>query len=259
MTKRALHLKTPTSSLLVDAERHPLRPPDTMATFGSTVIVAPHPDDESLGCGGVLALLADCGNPVHVIVMTDGSRSHPHSRSYPAARLAAVREWETLDALAALGLPAHITRFLRYPDCALPCIGTVAFNDAAAQLHNTLLALTPDTILVPWRRDPHCDHEATWRLLRAAAVCLPAPPRWLEYPIWAWPQAESALAPHTDDGHAWRLDIGPVLARKAQAIARHRSQTGGLIHDDPSGFVLKPAMLAYFTRPWELFIEPADD
>jgi len=246
------------ASLLVEPERHALLPPATVAALGATVVIVPHPDDESLGCGGLLALLADYDNPAHVIVTTDGSRSHPNSASYPAARLAEVREQETLDALSVLGLPASSVRFLRYPDCGLPAAGTVAFEKAATQLREMLGALTPATLLVPWRRDPHCDHEATWRLLREAVVGLPAAPRWLEYPIWAWTQAESEAAPQTDDGRAWRLDISPVLARKEQAIARHRSQMGALIHDDPGGFVLEPAILAHFARPWELFIEPAD-
>jgi len=253
-------VRTTTSpkSLLREPERHPLLPPEAGVTLGSTVVVAPHPDDESLSCGGLLALLADRGGPAHVIVMTDGSRSHCNSPSYPPARLAALREQEALDALAALGLSARAARFLRYPDCGLPAAGTLAFEEAALRLHEMLVALAPDTLLVPWRRDPHCDHEATWRLLREASVALESRPRWLEYPVWAWTQAESEVAPRTDEGRAWRLDIFPVLARKEQAIARHRSQTGALIHDDPGGFLLEPAMLAHFTRPWELFIEPAD-
>lgn len=242
----------------MEPERHALLPPETAVTLDCTVVVGPHPDDESLGCGGLLALLADYGNPAHVIVMTDGSRSHPDSPSYPAARLAALREQEVLDALAALGLPARAARFLRYPDGGLPAPGTLAFDETARQLHEMLVALATDTLLVPWRRDPHCDHEATWGLLREATVALESRPRWLEYPVWAWTQAESEVAPRTDEGHAWRLDIFPVLARKEQAIARHRSQTGALIHDDPGGFVLVPEMLAHFVRPWELFIEPAD-
>ncbi len=250
---------TPPASLLVEPERHTLLPPETTATFGSTVVVAPHPDDESLGCGGLLALLADYSNPAQVIVMNDGSRSHPNSPSYPTARLAALRERETLDALAALGLSARAARFLRYPECELRAAGTLAFEEAALRLREMLVALAPDTLLVPWRRDPHCDHEATWRLLREAIVDLESRPHWLEYPVWAWTQAESEVAPQNDEGHAWRLDISPVLARKqAAAIARHRSQTGALIQDDPGGFLLEPAMLSHFTRPWELFIEPAD-
>jgi len=248
----------PPNSLLMEPERHALLPPETALTLGATVVIAPHPDDESLGCGGLLALLAHFGSSAQVIVMTDGTRSHPNSPSYPAARMVALREQETLDALAALGLPSSGARFLRYPDCGLPALGTMAFEEAIRGLRETLVALKPATLVVPWRRDPHCDHEATWRLLRAAVSGLPSPPRWLEYPVWAWTQAETELAPQPDDGRAWRLDISSMLARKKLAIARHRSQTGALIHDDPDGFVLTAAMLAHFARPWELFIEPAD-
>lgn len=242
-------------SVLSEPARHPLLPPEAASTLGSVVVVAPHPDDESLGCGGLLALLADAGQRAHVLVMTDGSRSHPHSRSHPAARLAAVREEETRDALAVLGLPASAAHFLRFGDCALPAEGTPAFHEAAAQLREMLAALAPGTLLAPWRRDPHCDHAATWRLLRAAVA---QRPRWLEYPVWAWAHAEGEAAPRADECHAWRLDISPVLARKQQAIARHRSQRGAVIHDDPGGFVLEPAMLAHFGRPWELYLEPHD-
>ncbi len=245
-------------SLLVDPERHAFLSPATAGALASTVVVAPHPDDESLGCGGLLALLAAAGHPAHVIVMTDGSRSHAHSPSFPAARLAALREEETIEAVAALGLPAHAVQFLRHPDCGLPAAGTPAFDEAVAQVRQALVALAPATLLVPWRRDPHCDHAATWRIVRQAVAERPAPLRWLEYPVWAWQQPGSESAPRPEDGRAWRLDITPVVARKARAIARHRSQRGVLIRDDPGGFVLQPEMLAHFARPWELFIEPAD-
>ncbi len=245
-------------TLLLEPEQHPLLPPETVRTLGSVIVVAPHPDDESLGCGGLLALLGNARSNVHVVVMTDGSRSHPHSTSYPTVRLAALREQETLDALSALGLATSSARFLRYPDCGLPSAGAPAFGKATERLHRLLVALAPDTVLLPWRRDPHCDHEATWTLWRTAFDRLRKQPRWLEYPIWAWTRAGSDVAPKANEGSAWRLDISSVLARKERAIAQHRSQIGGLIDDDPDGFCLDPVMLAHFARPWELFIEPAD-
>lgn len=245
-------------SLLSDPEQHPWFPSQMVTTLGATVVVAPHPDDESLGCGGLLALLVQDRNAVQVWVMTDGSKSHPASASYPRDRLAALRERETLDALTLLGLSPASARFLRYRDCGLPVAGTAAFDRAVARLHRLLVALAPDTLVVPWRRDPHCDHEATWALCRAAIAGLPKPPRWLEYPIWAWARPESEVAPQGGEGAAWRLDISPHLARKERAIAQHRSQLGGLIDDDPGGFQLEPEMLANFTRSWELFIEPND-
>ena len=155
-------------------------------------------------------------------------------------------------------MPASSVQFLGFPDCGLPAAGTPSFVEAAARLAEIIRSLAPDTMLVPWRRDPHCDHEATCHLLREAVRKLEHRPRWLEYPVWAWPHAGSGLAPRADEGRAWRLDISPVIDRKIRAIAQHRSQLGLVIHDDASGFVLQPGMLAHFQRPWELFIEPRD-
>jgi len=248
----------PSTSLLIEPERHPLCPAEAAAALGRTIVFAPHPDDESLGCGGLLALLADAGVAATVVIMTDGSRSHPNSVTHSRARLAAIREDETLDAVAALGLAPPRVRFLRFRDCGLPTEETAAYSEAMARVRALVAEIRPETVLVPWRRDPHCDHVSTWHLLRAAIAGMPRRPRWLEYPVWAWPHADAAVAPRRDEACVWRIDITSVLARKQWAIAQHRSQLGRLIHDDPEGFVLKPEMLAYFTQPWELFIEPHD-
>ena len=241
-------------SLLDRPERHPLCPAETVRTWGRTAVLAPHPDDESLGCGGLLATLAAAGVPARVVVVTDGARSHPGSPSYPADRLRQLREAEATEAVTELGLgPADVT-FLRHPDCGVPGPGTDAFDDAAGRLAAALDRT--ETVLVPWRRDPHCDHVATWELAAAAAARLDDPPRWIEYPVWAWPHAETDVAPQEGEAVAWRLDIGGVLEAKRRAVAAHRSQTTALIDDDPDGFRLAPEMLAYFDRPWELFLEP---
>lgn len=242
----------PDRSLLDAPERHPLSPPDAVRALGTTVVLAPHADDESLGAGGMLALLADAGQAAHVVVATDGSRSHPGSRAFPPARLAALREAEAAEAAAALGHAGRV-HFLRHPDCGLPVPGTDAFEHAADDLATLVAQLGADTLVVPWRRDPHCDHEAVWRLAwarRDASV------RWIEYPVWAWTRPETA--PTTADAAAWRLDVSHVQARKAAAIAAHRSQYAGVITDSPSAFQLPDAMLAHFRRPWELFLDPHD-
>jgi len=254
----AMYTTIPSTSLLIEPERHPLCPAESAAALGRTIVFAPHPDDESLGCGGLLALLANAEVDVTIVMMTDGSRSHPNSVTHSRARLAAIREDETLDAVAALGLTPTTVHFLRYRDCGLPVDATAAFAEATALLRTLVAGLRPDTVLVPWRRDPHCDHVSTWHLIRATVAGLRMRPRWLEYPVWAWLHADAAVAPRHDEAFAWRIDVSSVLARKRQAIAQHRSQLGRLIHDDPAGFVLEPEMLACFTRPWELFIEPHD-
>lgn len=242
-------------SLLLRPERHPLRPPEAALALGPTVVLAPHPDDESLGCGGLLATLAAAGVPARVVVVTDGTRSHPSSQAYPAPRLRRLREAEARAAVAALGMASGDVAFLRHPDCGLPEEGTPAHASAAEALAAALVGAR--TVLVPWRRDPHCDHVATWALARAAVARMTRAPRWVEYPVWAWPNAASGVAPQDGEVTPWRLDVSAHAGRKREAIGAHRSQTTRLIDDDPEGFVLAPEMLAHFERPWELFLDPA--
>lgn len=77
------------------------------------VIVAPHPDDEVLGCGGLLQVLAAAGRPLQLISVTDGSASHPGSARWPVQRLSVVRPQESAEALRRLGLPMHRLKWLR--------------------------------------------------------------------------------------------------------------------------------------------------
>ena len=242
-------------SLLDRPERHPLRPAETVRSWGQTVVLAPHPDDESLGCGGLLATLARAGVPARVVVVTDGTQSHPGSAAYPADRLRQLREAEAVDAVVALGLDAGHVTFLRHRDCGVPEPDTDAFGQAAGRLAQALGGA--ETVLVPWRRDPHRDHVATWELAAAAVARLDRSPRWIEYPVWAWPHADTEAAPQEGEATAWRLDIAGVLPAKRRAVAAHRSQLTALIDDDPDGFRLAPDMLAHFDRPWELFLEPS--
>ncbi|MBV8400094.1 MAG: PIG-L family deacetylase, partial [Acetobacteraceae bacterium] len=99
-------------------------------TGGEPVLVlAPHADDESCGCGGLIAEACERGRSIAVAIVTDGVGSHPHSRAYPPPRLQAVRESEAREAVAALGLAADRLHFLGLPDTASPHEGP-AFADA---------------------------------------------------------------------------------------------------------------------------------
>ena len=250
-------LASPPASLLSDPERLPLRPPRAVEAFGRTLVVAPHPDDESLGCGGALGLLARYGLDVRVLVMSDGTGSHPNSQAWPPPRLAALREREIREALAALGLSRADVRFLRLEDTHVPSPDCPGFEDAVARCQDEFEAFRPETLLLPWRRDPHGDHRASWQIADAALEAADLRPRRIEYPVWIWAYPDSDDAPRPGEVTAWRLDVRDALAQKQAAIAAHRSQTTALIDDDPDGFRLLPGMLAHFARPWELFLELA--
>jgi LmbE family N-acetylglucosaminyl deacetylase len=220
------------------------------------VVVAPHPDDETLGCGGAIALMCAKGYDVKVLVISDGTGSHPNSQQYPAPALRSLRSQETIAALEILGIEdrSRVT-FLGLPDGAVPSITSPAFQIAKLRCQRYLKQTLPDTIFLPWRADPHADHRATWQLIQAAILSLGISPQLIEYPIWDWDLQQQQSSPDLDRISGWRLDISQVLTLKTQAIATYKSQLGELIVDDPVGFYLTPELLTNFTRPWEVYFE----
>ena len=234
---------------------YPLRPASYAATLGSTVVVVPHPDDEALGCGGLLALLRQAGLPVAAALVSDGTMSHPHSQDFSPPARRELRYAEFRHALAVLGLEEnHEVLYLGLPDSQVPSAGP-AFEAAATQLAAFITEKQATTVLVPWRRDPHPDHRATAALTAAALAQLPHPPRRLEYVVWAWERAAPADLPQPGEGPGFRLDIAAVLPAKQRAIAAHRSQLApGTITDDPTGFLLSEQMLAHFAQSFEVYV-----
>ena len=222
---------------------------------GGLLVVAPHPDDESLGCGGLIAEACREGRPVRIVVVSDGTGSHPASKTHRKARLMRLREEETRHAARELGLdPRHIV-FLRLPDRYVPSEGPAA-DEAIEKILACALEVGAEAIFVSWRHDPHCDHQASYRLARSVQRRRPTA-RLYEYAIWG-----SALPPGTPiervcDGFRIPIDRH-ALAKKRRAIAAHRSQTTDLIRDDPSGFRLSTADLVRFEQPFEAFFGSED-
>lgn len=240
---------------------YPIRSADYAAQLGITVIVVPHPDDEALGCGGLLALLGQAGKPVYTVLVSNGTMSHPRSRLFSPEARRAVREGELRHSLSLLGIDANEPLCLRLPDSQVPAEGQPGFAEAVEQLRIFLNETQPATILVPWRRDPHPDHRASSQLVQAALAQLPAPPRRLEYVVWAWERAAPTDLPQPADGvRGFRLAIGAVLPQKQRAIRAHRSQLApGIFTDDADGFLLYPEMLSHFQQPYEVYFEALPD
>lgn len=225
-------------------------PLEPLEDLGRVAVLAPHPDDESLGCGGLIVRLSEIGRPPLVVMVSDGTGSHPNSATFPPERLRRVREDETSEALAALGLPGSPV-FLRLRDTAVPHPGSDGFDAAASRIAAILSDGGIDTLAVSFRDDPHCDHQASFALAQAAIGLSGRAVRLLEYVIWN----ESAQAGVPPGFRALHLDIARVLDRKLKAIACHRSQTTDMISDDSGGFRLDPSMLERFDRPVETYLE----
>ncbi|MFC8682194.1 PIG-L deacetylase family protein [Microbacterium ureisolvens] len=175
----------------------------------SAVILAPHPDDETLGCGATIIRKVRAGSAVTVVMVTDGRHSHRSSAIGPA-ELAALRRGELVEAVARLGLPAEAVRWVDIEDGAV-----AASEDRLTEVIGDLLrTLRPDELYATTAEDPHPDHAAVGRAARRAAAATTGVAL-LEYPIWLW--GIWPLRP----GRRWRSlveAIGRVTTNRAVSV-----------------------------------------
>ena len=208
------------------------------------VIVAPHPDDELLGCGGLLAMQAEREGTILVVGVTDGEKSHAVVPEVDHGALAAQRAAERLEGARRLGIAGDNVLPLRLPDAAL-----------SAHAHRLVTRLesllTPaDLVVSTWRHDGHPDHDASG--LAAARACALVGCRHLEALVWLWNWASPG-----DPRVPWQRMVALPLSAHAQAakrsaLAAHASQ---LTARSPSvGPVLGDEIRASATRPTEYFL-----
>jgi LmbE family N-acetylglucosaminyl deacetylase len=160
--------------------RRRLKPFREAEWAASAVVFAPHPDDETLGCGGVAYKKIAAGAQMWFVFVTDGAASHP-GRIAPDA-LRAGREAEALRAVLRLGAEAHHVAFLRFPDGA----ATHHVEAIAAAVQPLLHSWRPQSVFVPHAKDPPPDHAAVNAGVRAALRTYGRPITVFEYPIWYW-------------------------------------------------------------------------
>ncbi len=219
------------------------------------VVVAAHPDDETLGAGGLLAAAHEAGLATDVVVLTAGEASHPHSPTHPSDALAARRRAEAVEAVRLLAPSARLEH-AELPDGGLEArevdITTRLVSRIGDGRHTLLVA--------PWRRDGHPDHEAAGRASRVASARTGAT-SW-EYPVWFWHWAEPEEAPWSDLVFFPLSDAQRV--RKRAAVAAHRTQVAPLSSQPGDEVLLPESVLAHFAGSREVFVRgevdpPGDD
>ena len=212
---------------------------------GDVLVLAPHADDETLGCGQAIAAAVAAGRRVRIVLVTDGAASHPNSRSHPPPVLRALRRREFDRAVAALGGGEIETVALDLADASLRLSDARAIARCIAPHAEGLEA---GTLWAPWGGDPHCDHEAV-----AAAACHVAGasgmPHW-SYAVWGRFGARDV----PEAACLRRFHEPALLDAKRRAADAYRSQLTELIADDPDAFVMPPALTRHFVETPEIFI-----
>ncbi|MER8186146.1 PIG-L family deacetylase [Kitasatospora sp. NPDC094015] len=223
----------------------PAELPATPGRPPRVLVVSAHPDDEVLGFGGTIALLAEAGVRLRLVSVTAGEASHPHPGVPPARDLATVRARELHQALGRLGADVQSVR-LGLPD------GRV--DRYEWDLSALLLDLLRDCELcvAPYSGDLNPDHEAAGRAaLRAGAAT--GVPVW-EYPVWAWHWAapgDGRLPWH----RAARIPLPPATgARKYDALECLRSLVRPRSDRPGDEAILPPAELDHFRRDFEVIL-----
>ena len=212
-------------------------------TFVRAFVVAAHPDDDAIGCGGLLWHIARAGGDVCVCYLTDGSQSHPGSKRYPPASVAALRAMEARASLRILGI-GRAPLFFGIRDGSLGKLKQAVRLQTVDRLARAIEAFEPDVVLAPWIRDPHPDHVAASRMTADALAKLSKPPALYGYEVWLSIRGSRAEHPQPGETTTRELILDPqTIERKRRGILAHRTQTTPMIDDDPDGFYISEPLL----------------
>ncbi len=234
------------SGTLLDAARTaPLIPIEQLAPGAGLMLVIPHPDDETFGCGMALAAAVASGRRAAIVLLTDGEASHPSSARYGSDALAALRRAELQEALGHLcpGAPIAVHR-LAFPDGA--SMPADISPETVEQVADLALENKASVIWTTWAGDPHCDHQTAAALATRVSRRLAIPH--FAFAVWG------RFGPGTPPSGLTCFHDARFLAAKRDAIDCYRSQTGDLIDDDPEGFVMPAVFVDHFANHPEIFI-----
>lgn len=223
-----------------------------LAAGGAIVILAPHPIDELIGCGGLIAEAAERGIGFHVVMLTGGDMlAVPRATALCDIRhIGVLRRAETLTAISRLGGSPTMVTFLDLPEGALAADG-FAFGIAVDVVAAVLRQHGAGTLLAPEDGDPHPDHAAAAHIARAASRAVAMPPQRFAYAASGQRPPGGPAVPR----RGIAVDVGAHTARRHWALEAYRQAHGTMAQ---RGYAVHhPAELRRLVgRPIECFFTP---
>ncbi len=215
------------------------------------LVIAPHQDDESLGCGGIIARRRNEGLPVHVAFITDGSASHPGHPLVSPARLAQLRRSEAMQATAYLGVEHTSVHFLDEPDGTLNSILAERRELLVSRLTTLLVEVKPQEIFLPCYPDGSSEHDATFGFVMDAIERSRTQADIWQYPVWTWWNPVLLLRRWAHSKDCRRLPLEDYYQSKLQAIGCYQTQIKPIAPDTHAS--LPKELIAIFQEDSEFF------
>lgn len=217
----------------------------------ATVVVAPHPDDEVFGAGGVIALKRDRGAAVSVVFLTRGEGSHRSCCAVAEEEVGEARAAMAAEALEKLGLAVTDLHWFDCPDGGIPGSGTAGFDAAAEKLAVFLREKNPAEVFAPFPGESWPDHRAAGEISREAVRRAGGETRLYYYLVWTWIGLPLAAILRLPWRKSLRVDIGEGIDRKGAAVEAYLGKRA------PCGFPWSGALpedfLKAFQWPFEIF------
>jgi N-acetylglucosamine malate deacetylase 1 len=197
-------------------------------TRSTVLVIAAHPDDEVLGCGGTIARLAAAGSKVHVLLIADGETSRDLGPDVGAERQSriATRSAQCEVARAVLGYSTVENASL--PDQRLDHVGLL---DVVRRVEVAISRHQPVTVLTHHAGDVNSDHRIVHDAVVAA--CRPQPNHpvrellFFETPSsteWRPPTSAQVFSPN------WFVDISATLDAKLRALQAYKDELRAFPH-----------------------------
>jgi LmbE family N-acetylglucosaminyl deacetylase len=225
-------------------------------------VVAPHPDDETIGCGVLMARRRRAGRPVTVVVVSDGGTSH-HSARLTSGEIGRLRRQESLAACSLLGVTD--VRFLGFDEERL----RAPRQDLMEQLMIVLRGVDPAEVAIPSAREWHPEHRIVHDAALDALDQVGFAGVVREYPVWFWSHGPMTVSPAASPwvrAHqlvrakrsarslppAWLVSTAGLADLKRQAFAEYRTQVTNYT-GEPQWRPFPDGWFDKYVEGWEVF------